>query len=139
MADPLVTELGAHIRASRRAQGLTQDQFARAVGVTRSAVAQWETGRAGQVGAKLARIAGLLVQVPPTCSAASRYRRRYFTDEWRRNGSAARLSGLRGRRSCLIGSHRPSVSRESPAPGPGSVGRQQSQTSNAATHIAAMR
>ena len=60
MADPPAAELGARIRAARLAQGLTQDQLARAVGVTRSAVAQWETGRAGQVGGNLARIARVL-------------------------------------------------------------------------------
>ncbi len=53
-------ELGARIRAARLAQSLTQDELARAVGVTRSAVAQWETGRAGQVGSNLARIARVL-------------------------------------------------------------------------------
>ncbi len=60
MTDPPTAELGARIRAARLAQGLTQDQLARAVGVTRSAVAQWETGRAGQVGGNLARIARFL-------------------------------------------------------------------------------
>ena len=52
--------LGARIRAARRAHGLTQDQLARAVGVTRSAVAQWETDRAGQIGGNLTRVARAL-------------------------------------------------------------------------------
>ncbi len=60
MATPPVPELGTRIRAVRLAQGLTQEQLARAVGVTRSAVAQWETGRAGQVGGNLTRIAQVL-------------------------------------------------------------------------------
>ena len=60
MTDPHVAELAVRIRAARLALGLTQDQLARAVGVTRSAVAQWETGRAGQVGSNLARIARAL-------------------------------------------------------------------------------
>jgi transcriptional regulator with XRE-family HTH domain len=60
MADPPAAGLGARIRTARLAQGLTQEQLARAVGVTRSAVAQWETGRAGQVGGNLARIARYL-------------------------------------------------------------------------------
>ena len=60
MVDPSAAELGTRIRSARLAQGLTQDQLARAVGVTRSAVAQWETGRAGQVGSNLARIARVL-------------------------------------------------------------------------------
>ena len=52
--------MGARIRAARLAQGLTQEDLARAVGVTRSAVAQWETGRAGQVGGNLTRLAQTL-------------------------------------------------------------------------------
>src|ERR1035437_2930538 len=60
MVDAHTTELAARIRAARLAQGLTQEQLARAVGVARSAVAQWETGRAGQVGSNLARIARAL-------------------------------------------------------------------------------
>ena len=39
--------IGKRIKALRRSRGWTQDQLAEAVGVTRSAVAQWETGRAG--------------------------------------------------------------------------------------------
>jgi len=60
MANTHATELASRIRTARLAQGLTQDQLARTVGVTRSAVAQWETGRAGQVGSNLARIARAL-------------------------------------------------------------------------------
>jgi len=39
---------------------MTQAQLATSVGVTRSAVAQWETERAGQVRANLTRIASVL-------------------------------------------------------------------------------
>ncbi len=39
---------------------MTQDQLAEEVGVSRSAVAQWETGRAGQLTGNLARIADVL-------------------------------------------------------------------------------
>ena len=53
-------EIGRRIRAARRDRGLTQDALAAAVGVSRSAVAQWETGRAGQFTAHLAGIAGAL-------------------------------------------------------------------------------
>lgn len=53
-------EIGARIRATREDQGWTQDQLAEAVGVSRSAVAQWETGRAGQVTGNLTRVAAAL-------------------------------------------------------------------------------
>jgi transcriptional regulator with XRE-family HTH domain len=53
-------QVGARIRAAREAQGLTQAGLASAVGVSRSAVAQWETGRSGQVGTNLAAIARAL-------------------------------------------------------------------------------
>lgn len=39
---------------------MTQEQLSEAVGVSRSAVAQWETGRAGQLTGNLARIADVL-------------------------------------------------------------------------------
>jgi transcriptional regulator with XRE-family HTH domain len=52
--------IGGRIRAAREARGLTQAGLANLVGVTRSAVAQWETGRSGQVGANLALIAEIL-------------------------------------------------------------------------------
>jgi transcriptional regulator with XRE-family HTH domain len=52
--------VGARIRAARRRRGLTQAGLAAAVGVTRSAVAQWETERAGQVRGNLTRIAAVL-------------------------------------------------------------------------------
>jgi transcriptional regulator with XRE-family HTH domain len=52
--------IGERIRLARQARGLTQEQLAEAVGVTRSAVAQWETGRAGQVTGNLSRIAAVL-------------------------------------------------------------------------------
>jgi transcriptional regulator with XRE-family HTH domain len=58
MSNP--TEMGNRIRDVRRERGWTQDQLANAVGVSRSAVAQWETGRAGQVTTNLTRIAEVL-------------------------------------------------------------------------------
>lgn len=48
------------IRATRRERSLTQDELADRVGVSRSAVAQWETGRTGQVTGNLSRIAEAL-------------------------------------------------------------------------------
>ncbi|MEA2768437.1 MAG: hypothetical protein QOD93_1399 [Acetobacteraceae bacterium] len=54
------SDIGARVRAARRDRGLTQDELAGQVGVSRSAVAQWETGRAGQVTTNLTRIADAL-------------------------------------------------------------------------------
>jgi transcriptional regulator with XRE-family HTH domain len=52
--------IGARIRDARTTRGMTQADLAQAVGVSRSAVAQWETDRAGQVTGNLARIADAL-------------------------------------------------------------------------------
>lgn len=52
--------VGTRIRALRRARGLTQDDLALACGVSRSAVAQWETDRAGQLRGNITRIAEAL-------------------------------------------------------------------------------
>jgi transcriptional regulator with XRE-family HTH domain len=53
-------DIGARIAAARRERGWTQGELAEKVGVSRSAVAQWETGRAGQVTVNLSRIAAVL-------------------------------------------------------------------------------
>lgn len=52
--------IGARVRDIRRERGMTQDQLAERIGVSRSAVAQWETGRAGQLTGNLSRIADVL-------------------------------------------------------------------------------
>ncbi|MGH7044664.1 MAG: helix-turn-helix domain-containing protein [Acetobacteraceae bacterium] len=57
--DPQI-EIGRRIRSARQERDMTQDMLAAAVGVSRSAVAQWETGRAGQLTTHLAAIAGAL-------------------------------------------------------------------------------
>lgn len=53
-------DIGERIRTTRRDRALTQDQLAGQVGVSRSAVAQWETGRTGQITGNLSRIASAL-------------------------------------------------------------------------------
>ncbi len=54
------TSVGTRIRTLRRARGLTQDELASACNVSRSAVAQWETDRAGQLRGNISRIASAL-------------------------------------------------------------------------------
>jgi transcriptional regulator with XRE-family HTH domain len=58
--DPELRAAGERIRIARRERGWTQDDLAQNVGVSRSAVAQWETGRSGQVRGNMARIARAL-------------------------------------------------------------------------------
>lgn len=53
-------DIGERIRVTRQERRITQEELAAAVGVSRSAVAQWETGRSGQVTGNLARIAQVL-------------------------------------------------------------------------------
>ena len=52
--------VGDRIAAWRRERGMSQSALAAATGVSRSAVAQWETDRAGQMTANLSRIARAL-------------------------------------------------------------------------------
>ena len=54
------SSVGSRIRELRRARGLTQDALAAACNVSRSAVAQWETDRAGQLRGNISRIATAL-------------------------------------------------------------------------------
>jgi transcriptional regulator with XRE-family HTH domain len=54
------SSVGHRIRSIRRERGWTQDDLANSVGVSRSAVAQWETDRAGQIRDNLSRIARVL-------------------------------------------------------------------------------
>jgi transcriptional regulator with XRE-family HTH domain len=60
--DPPDTEqtVGQRISALRRQRGMTQDALAAACDVSRSAVAQWETDRAGQLRGNITRIADAL-------------------------------------------------------------------------------
>ncbi len=52
--------VGERIAGLRRERGLSQAGLAAAMGVSRSAVAQWETDRAGQVSSNLSRVAQVL-------------------------------------------------------------------------------
>jgi transcriptional regulator with XRE-family HTH domain len=52
--------IGERIRTARHDKGWTQDALADAIGVSRSAVAQWETDRTGQGTGHLIRIASVL-------------------------------------------------------------------------------
>ena len=52
--------VGSRIRAVRIEHGWTQQQLAEQIGVSRSAVAQWETDRAGQLRDHLGLIAKVL-------------------------------------------------------------------------------
>jgi transcriptional regulator with XRE-family HTH domain len=58
-ADPGQT-VGQRIGALRKQRDMTQDGLASACGVSRSAVAQWETDRAGQLRGNITRIAEAL-------------------------------------------------------------------------------
>lgn len=53
-------DLGRRIRLLREMAGLSQLQLAQKVGISRSAVAFWETGRAGHVGKHLGALAKVL-------------------------------------------------------------------------------
>lgn len=53
-------DLGRRIRLLREMAGLSQQQLAEMVGISRSAVAFWETGRSGHVGKHLGEVAKAL-------------------------------------------------------------------------------
>ncbi len=57
---PAPTTPGERLRAARGECGLTQEGLAARLGVSRSAVAQWETDRAGQIRGNLLRVAEVL-------------------------------------------------------------------------------
>ncbi|WP_298213954.1 helix-turn-helix domain-containing protein [Acidocella sp.] len=52
--------VGARIRALRLAANMTQDELAAKLSVSRSAIAQWETDRAGQIRENIEKIAKAL-------------------------------------------------------------------------------
>ena len=58
--NPTADTVGARIRALRLAANLTQDELAEQLNVSLSAIAQWETDRAGQVRENMEKIARAL-------------------------------------------------------------------------------
>jgi len=52
--------MGARIKFAREKMGLTQEQVGQTLGVTRNAVAQWETDRGAPATGRLGRLAGRL-------------------------------------------------------------------------------
>lgn len=54
------SSIGERIARKRKEKGWTQEQLAKQIPISRSAIAQWETNRSGQLNANLARLARVL-------------------------------------------------------------------------------
>lgn len=67
-------ELGRRIRLLREMAGLSQQQLADKVGISRSAVAFWETGRSGHVGKHLGGLAQVLGVEPEVLLTGMAYK-----------------------------------------------------------------
>lgn len=67
-------ELGRRIRLLREMIGLSQQQLADKVGISRSAVAFWETGRSGHVGKHLGSLAQVLGVEPEVLLTGMAYK-----------------------------------------------------------------
>lgn len=67
-------ELGRRIRLLREMAGLSQQQLANKVGISRSAVAFWETGRSGHVGKHLGSLAQVLGVEPEVLLTGMAYK-----------------------------------------------------------------
>ncbi|GBR69929.1 helix-turn-helix domain-containing protein [Gluconobacter kanchanaburiensis] len=67
-------ELGRRIRLLREMIGLSQQQLAEKVGISRSAVAFWETGRSGHVGKHLGSLAQVLGVEPEVLLTGMAYK-----------------------------------------------------------------
>ncbi|MBS1029213.1 helix-turn-helix domain-containing protein [Gluconobacter albidus] len=67
-------ELGRRIRLLREMAGLSQNQLAEKVGISRSAVAFWETGRSGHVGKHLGGLAEVLGVEPEVLLTGMAYK-----------------------------------------------------------------
>ncbi|QDH17478.1 helix-turn-helix domain-containing protein [Swingsia samuiensis] len=67
-------ELGRRIRLLREMAGLSQQQLAEKIGISRSAVAFWETGRSGHVGKHLGQFAAVLGVEPEVLLTGMAYK-----------------------------------------------------------------
>lgn len=81
-AKPLQKLIPERIKEAREARGLNLDNFADAIGVTRQAVAQYETGQIAPSGEALGRIIAVTAQ-PPSFFVTSRDRAQGGAPFWR--------------------------------------------------------
>ncbi len=79
------THAGERMKTIRQSRHLTQDQLAKAAGVSRSLVAQWETGRSG--------FAGKAVQIAKALEVPVRLLRPEMSAENATNGASASRAG----------------------------------------------
>jgi Zn-dependent peptidase ImmA (M78 family)/DNA-binding XRE family transcriptional regulator len=79
---PLQKPIPERIKEAREARGFTLDGFAEAIGVTRQAIAQYETGQTTPSGEALSRIIAITAQ-PPSFFVSTRDRARIGTPFWR--------------------------------------------------------
>jgi Zn-dependent peptidase ImmA (M78 family)/transcriptional regulator with XRE-family HTH domain len=79
---PLLKPIPERIKEAREARGLTLDSFAEAIGVTRQAVAQYETGQIAPGGEALSRIIAVTAQ-PPSFFITARDRAQSGMPFWR--------------------------------------------------------
>jgi Zn-dependent peptidase ImmA (M78 family)/DNA-binding XRE family transcriptional regulator len=79
---PLQKPIPERIKEAREARGFTLDSFAEAIGVTRQAVAQYETGQTTPSGEALGRIIATTAQ-PPSFFVSARDRARIGAPFWR--------------------------------------------------------
>jgi Zn-dependent peptidase ImmA (M78 family)/transcriptional regulator with XRE-family HTH domain len=79
---PLPKPIPERIKEARESRGLTPEEFAEALDVTRQAVAQYETGQASPSGEVLSKIIAITAQ-PPLFFITARERARQGTPFWR--------------------------------------------------------
>ena len=79
---PLPKPIPERIKEAREARGFTLEGFAEAIGVTRQAIAQYETGQTTPSGEALSRIIAITAQ-PPSFFVSNRDRARVGVPFWR--------------------------------------------------------